>query len=378
MTVNDEVYAKLREQINKMPIGFPSTESGVEIHILMQLFTPDEAQIALHLNIITESVNKIYQRIKKSHPTISLEDVETTLERLALKGVIRAKEKDGKKAYGYLQFAIGMFEYQVDRMTKGFFENCENYLYSGFKDEFYRTKIPQLRPVPIGKSLPTNHPIAIYDDIRNIIKQTDGEFGVMNCICKQGKDLIGTRCQVTEIRETCILFPNPTSYFRKLEISRPVSKEEVLEILEQAEKASLVIQPENTLDPKFICCCCGDCCGVLSMAKTYSKPSQLFSSNYHAKINSNNCKGCASCLKHCQMEALVLKNGKTSVDLDRCIGCGICINKCPNKAIILKKKNKIVIPPKNQYELYRKILIKKLGPINTLKTGIKMKLRMKI
>jgi Fe-S-cluster-containing hydrogenase component 2 len=379
MTVSsDVIYTKLREQIDKMPIGFPATESGVELRILKQLFTPEDAQIALHLNIIHEPIDKIYKRVQKTNPAISIKEVEKSLEGLARKGAIASRTKNGKKSYSYLQFAIGIFEYQVDHMSKEFFQDCEEYLHAGFNNEFYKTKIPQLRPIPVNKSIPSNHPIAIYDDIRAIIRRTEGEFGVMNCICKQGKDLIEQSCQVTGIRETCILFPNPTSYFRRSNISRPVSKEEVLRILDQAEEAGLVIQPGNTQDPNFICCCCGDCCGVLTMAKTYSKPSELFSSNYYAKIDPNKCNGCESCQKRCQMEALVTKEGKSYVDLERCIGCGLCVTKCPNEAIMLENKNKITVPPKTQYSLYKKILIKKLGPVKALKMGVKIKLGFKV
>ena len=40
------IYRKLQEHLDKMPIGFPATESGVEIRILKHLFTPDEAELA--------------------------------------------------------------------------------------------------------------------------------------------------------------------------------------------------------------------------------------------------------------------------------------------------------------------------------------------
>jgi electron transport complex protein RnfB len=378
MTVKEDVYFKLRKQLDKMPISFPATESGVELRILKHLFTPEEAQIALHLNIIHEPIEKIFQRVKKANLSISEKELKNSLERLAEKGAIASRIKNGKKSYSYLQFAIGMFEYQVDRMSQEFFQDCEEYLHMGFDNEFYKTKIPQLRPIPVSKSIPSNRPIAIYDDIRAIIQRTEGEFGVMNCICRQGKDLIGQSCQVTELRETCILFPNPTSYFRRFNICRPLTKDEVLLKLDQAEEAGLVIQPGNTQNPNFICCCCGDCCGVLTMAKKYSKPSELFSSNYYAEIDPNKCNGCGSCLKRCQMEALVIKEGKMKVNLDRCIGCGLCVSKCPNEAIILKEKSQLTIPPEDQQSLYTKIMIKKLGPIKTLKAGIKMKLGLKV
>ena len=40
---SDELYRKLQQHLDRMPVGFPATESGVEIRILRQLFTPEEA-----------------------------------------------------------------------------------------------------------------------------------------------------------------------------------------------------------------------------------------------------------------------------------------------------------------------------------------------
>ena len=41
-----ELYRKLQQHLDRMPVGFPATESGVEIRILQRLFTPDEAALA--------------------------------------------------------------------------------------------------------------------------------------------------------------------------------------------------------------------------------------------------------------------------------------------------------------------------------------------
>ena len=43
-----EVYRKLARHLDNLPGGFPSTESGVELRILRRLFTPEDAELALH------------------------------------------------------------------------------------------------------------------------------------------------------------------------------------------------------------------------------------------------------------------------------------------------------------------------------------------
>lgn len=40
----DNIYRKLQHQLDTLPIGFPATNSGVEIRLLKFLFTPEEAQ----------------------------------------------------------------------------------------------------------------------------------------------------------------------------------------------------------------------------------------------------------------------------------------------------------------------------------------------
>ena len=42
---SNEVYRALQRHLDRMPVPFPATESGVEIRILKQLFTADEARL---------------------------------------------------------------------------------------------------------------------------------------------------------------------------------------------------------------------------------------------------------------------------------------------------------------------------------------------
>jgi Fe-S-cluster-containing hydrogenase component 2 len=374
----DTVYHALRKEIDKMPVGMPKTESGVEIRILKRLFTPKEAQICLHLNILPEKVVEIHKRVYKNQTDLSIEQLEQILDHLALNGSIMRTLKDDQKFFSYAMFAIGMYEFQVDRLDKEFYQDCEEYINTGFTQEFNKTKIPQLRVVPVNKTIVHEKGVAKYDDIREIVQNHPKEnFGVMNCICKQGKDLIDENCSVTGIRETCIIFPSSHSAFDDFGVRRAVSKEEILKILDEAEDAGLVLQPGNTQRPGFICCCCGDCCGVLSAAKQFPRPAEMFSSNYYAFIDSKECTACGTCLERCQMEAIIELDEYNEINLERCIGCGLCITTCVNNAVTLKQKENELVPPKSTRALYQKILMKKKGKISSLKVGAKIALRKK-
>jgi hypothetical protein len=47
-----DVYERLAHHLDDLPGGFPCTESGVEMHILRRLFTPEDAELTLHLTLI--------------------------------------------------------------------------------------------------------------------------------------------------------------------------------------------------------------------------------------------------------------------------------------------------------------------------------------
>ncbi len=51
-----DIYKKLALHLNKTPGGYPETESGVELRILKQLFTKEEAELAVELHMIPEQV----------------------------------------------------------------------------------------------------------------------------------------------------------------------------------------------------------------------------------------------------------------------------------------------------------------------------------
>ena len=82
-----------------------------------------------------------------------------------------------------------------------------------------------------------------------------------------------------------------------------MTKEEVFKILDAAQEPGFILQPENSKHPEAICCCCGDCCGILKSVKMTPKWSDHFATNYYAAVDTGVCTGCGTCVKRCQMEA---------------------------------------------------------------------------
>jgi NAD-dependent dihydropyrimidine dehydrogenase PreA subunit len=362
-----------------MPISYPATESGVEIRILKHLFTPQEAEIALQLSRIPEPVERINKRVKKSG--MSIEELENILDEMARKGNIIPGNESGKKLYSNAPFAVGMYEFQVDRLTQEFAHDCLQYFDEAYDREAFKSKINQLRTIPVEKSIPVpeKYLVSQYDSVRQIIEDSGEQFGVANCVCRQSMDLVGKSCTVTDLRETCLLISkDAVDYYTGVGIGRAISKEEALDILEKAQEAGLVIQPLNSLRPEAICCCCGDCCGILTSLKKFPRPADYYASNFYAVVDPNLCTGCQICTEKCQMEAAVMSNGTAAINLDRCIGCGNCVVNCESNAIQLKKKEVETVPPKDMNDMQIKILSRKVGKLNLLKMGAKAWLKQKV
>jgi ferredoxin len=355
-----KIYRKLQEHLDRFPIGYPATESGVELRLLEHVFTPKEAEIAINLRFIPEPIEKIYRRVKKK--VNSVEELEDILYKIYEKGGIRIKRiKEGEqtiKLYQNAFLAVGMFEYQQNRLTKEYYEDFEQYMDEAFRDEITATKVNQLRTIPIEESVTPEHNIATYDQLRNIINDAE-RIVVMDCICRKGKDLIGNPCKHSGMREVCFVLNDSVDHALDLGWGRVISKEEADNIFKKVQEEGLIIQPGNVKEPSFICCCCGCCCDLITNLKKLEKPWELIYSNYYAAVNSDLCVGCETCVDRCQMDAIQLDDGIAKVYRKLCIGCGNCVPTCPEQAITLIKKGEGYDPPKNTTELYFKIMNKR-------------------
>ena len=374
-TASESLYRRLQQHLDRMPVGFPATQSGVEIRILQRLFTPDEAEIALELSAIPEPAATIHKRFKSR---MALPELKQKLDRMAEKGNILAWPIEGEVRYAKMIFAIGMYERQVKKLTPEFERDTRQYMEEAFGQAFHTRKTTQLRIVPVNKRIAVERGVTTYDQIRAHVEASPGPFAAIPCICRSGQDLLGESCKQTKLRDNCLMIGMAARWAADSGMGRTISREEMLDLLDQADKEGLVLEPENTKSPMFVCCCCGCCCNVLQSAKRLPNPADYFSSNFHAAVAPDVCESCGTCEVRCQMEAISSPEGKAVVDRLRCIGCAPCVTTCPSGALRLEPNEKPRIPPDDTQALYLKILQDRFGPWGMAKLGMKKMLGLKI
>ena len=134
MNSNIDLHRQLQEHLDKLPIGFPKTESGVEIKILQHLFEPFEAKVALCLSLGNASVPTVKKRMKrKFNEEYQLDGLRKVLDLMYLSGSINRSKNEPIK-YSNAMLAIGMFEYQLGHLTKEFMEMMHQYFDEGFNE----------------------------------------------------------------------------------------------------------------------------------------------------------------------------------------------------------------------------------------------------
>lgn len=351
-------YTKLAKFLDGLPGGFPSTETGVEIRILKKLFTPEEAEMAMKLSLIPEEAGAIAKRAKKEK-----KETADLLEVMSRKGLLYRVEKEGRPSlYMATQYVIGIWEYHVNDLNPDLIRDMEEYIPTLFNLDTWK-KVPQLRTVPVGRSISVELDVMPYEKAEELIR-SHNKFLVAPCICRKEKTMVGKGCQKPE--ESCLVLGSATDYYLKNGLGRNIEKEEALEILHEADKAGLVLQPSNSQKIVNICCCCGCCCAVLRTIKNNPKPAEIVSSAFTVTYDSDLCTNCQVCVDRCQMDAITIAEDSVDYNYERCIGCGLCVSTCPSGAVTLVRKQKSSQPhvPKTFMETYIRLLRvrKKLDP----------------
>lgn len=340
--IMDQSYSKLAIRLDEIPNGFPATESGVELKLLAKLFTPEEAEIASSMSLEKQTASTIAEMNNSSES-----ELKPHLIRMVKKGLIDIGKLEGVgMVFGLIPFIVGFYERQNAQIDKEFAELFEQYYHESFHNVM--SVSPSVhRVIPVEKTIPLDIDVMPYEKASNYLNEAQS-WGVLNCICRVQKRLIGQACEHSI--ENCLVFSSRKGAFDRVKDIRTLSQDEAFDILKQSEKEGLIHSTNNAQgDVNYICNCCSCSCGILRSMIEHGGKSSIASSDFFAVVDEELCTGCEICIDRCHFNALKILDSVCEVNISHCYGCGLCVTTCPTDAITLytKTAEEIHPPPVN-------------------------------
>ena len=200
-----DVYTKLARHLDNLPGGFPATESGVEKRILKRLFSEEEAALALCAGVIPEEAAVVAKRAG-----LGREEAARRLEEMAAKGLLFSIVRPGRPIlYMAAQYVIGIWEYHLNDLDEGLVRDMNEYIPHLFTPEVW-SKGPQLRTIPVERSLAPEQAVMVHEQARELVKDQK-KFLVAPCICRREHQMVGEGCD--KPLESCLVFGWGADYY---------------------------------------------------------------------------------------------------------------------------------------------------------------------
>jgi len=348
--MTEEVYKKLADALNARSVTYPSVPCDEFYAFAKELFTPEQAEIASSMPTKPVTVEELASKMKGAN----VGQLSKQLEEMADKGLVRVKERDGKRYYEFMPLVPGILELQfmhgrVDERTKRLAQLLKNYA-KALKN-IMMTSPPSVvsvgtsaaRKVSVEKEAFNLATILPYDEVMKLIDTTE-YIAAGTCVCRHQGDLLDRPCDKPK-SNLCMIFGPSAEFANSHGFVRLLSKEEARQSIEEAEKAGLVHTYANS-DDRYIdllCNCCGCHCFILRGVSRSPSPSHAVIANWIVTIEDEACVGCAACIDRCWMKALKMEGDIAVRDANRCIGCGICMYICPTDAMKLVRREKAAV-----------------------------------
>ncbi len=221
---------------------------------------------------------------------------------------------------------------------------------------------PTERTIEISKETEGKYQVLPHEIMSEYLaKAVPKIYAVVACSCRNAAKLAGHPCERTE-ENYCITTGILAKSVIEQGVGKEVSLEELMEIMERAEKEGLVHETFNMQDTSiFVCNCCPCCCGFLNSVKERHNYASIIKSNFEPIIDNQTCNLCETCMNMCPMDAIYhhwphkedSSDDMMVIHRDLCIGCGVCASNCPTGAISLEKVRNY-LPAKSQGELLEK------------------------
>jgi len=323
--MSDAPYFTLREFLDQFPLGFPSTESGVEIEILKRLFTPEEADLTVRLSPALEETSQIAPRVG-----LPEKELETRLETMAKNGLIFRVRRSGKTLFRAAPFMIGLYEYAVKKIDGELAGLFKRYYDEAYQLEMGRSNVPGFKVIPLQQHIEAGLTLLPYHKLEEDIRSTR-IIAVTECVCRKEAGLTGNPCN--HPIENCLSFGVAAEFYIENGMGRQITADEAVAIVKKADESGLVHAGANAKHLSNICNCCPCCCASLKGISAKGEDRHKFmNALFEAVVDGDACTACGACLERCPVGAITV--GQTAqVNRDNCLGCGLCASDCPVEAI---------------------------------------------
>jgi len=350
-----DLYRKLGKKIDGQTARAPWNDTLYAI--LKELYSPDEAELIVKMPYGLSNLSRIVATTREDCGR-----TEQILENLCEKGLVLDILINGEYHYAISPLIIGIFEFTMMRIqgelnTKAWASLFNNYLQD--ENTFFRAncgrgqKISPLRTLPHEESLEDSGHVEILDfEKADAIIAGARKLAIGICSCRHEKLHVGEkRCDIP--LESCSSYDDAAETLIRHHMAREVSREEMRENLARSREQGLVLCADNVKkDITFICHCCACCCNVLLGITRLGYPNVLVTSNYIARINSDECLQCGTCSETCPVKAITDGEDGASpiVNESLCIGCGVCALRCQSESLKLVRRERRVFTPEDTFE----------------------------
>ena len=357
-------YRALRERLDKNSVGAP--DSPVIYEILKLVFSEEEARVGAEMPFAFEPLDVVARRLGRSR-----RELEPILAGMADKGLVFDLRFGDEKLYTLAPTMVGFFEFSMMRLRDDIDQKKLAGLLHHFVMEdptFYKSttdlQTPPLRVVPHETSLPDSGTYAqILDYERaSLMVGSAPRWALSMCYCRHVAHHLKKDCKKFRMESSCMSMGKGADWAIEHGLAEEISRQQALELLDEAREAGLVHTLENVQnDPSYMCNCCGCCCELLGSFKKFKPFDPTFSSDFIAAIDESRCNGCGKCVKACPVSMIDLLpsdhvvGGKKMKRLarvieDGCLGCGVCHAACKFDGLHLKRRAVRRITPENTFK----------------------------
>ena len=184
------------------------------------------------------------------------------------------------------------------------------------------------RLVPDEDGRLTEDKVMPLEEVLEAIRDDPRQIYLNYCDCRS---LTGDCGKPTR---TCLTYKNGPNTFVDRGLSKPLSKEEAMEIVREADGNGLM----HTTMSGGLCNCCLDCCYLFRSQRRAGLYGVWPAAAWIAEYDSGRWIGCGLCVERCWCDVFRKEGREIRFDPSRCAGCGLCVNTCPAGAIRLTKR----------------------------------------